>query len=148
MQFQVPQFLDVEDKIIGPFTLKQFLYLAGGAGMGYFCYHFIPYIGWMLGLGMLAFGASLGFYKYNSKPLVYVIEAGFNYLQHNRLYVWRRREKPSEKTLDLSNFKPVKHVGNMLASTGESKLNDLTWSIDVKQENEVEMKKVHSDNTI
>ena len=36
----------------------------------------------------------------------------------------------------------------MLASTGESKLNDLTWSIDVQQENEVEMKKVHSDNTI
>ena len=35
MQFQVPQFLDVEDKIVGPFTIKQFIYLAGGVGMGY-----------------------------------------------------------------------------------------------------------------
>jgi len=28
MQYQVPQFIEVEDRIIGPLTLKQFLYLA------------------------------------------------------------------------------------------------------------------------
>ena len=33
MMFSVPQFIDVEDKIIGPLTLKQFIYLAGGAGL-------------------------------------------------------------------------------------------------------------------
>ncbi len=33
MRFEVPQFIDVEDKIFGPFTFKQFLYLAGGAGL-------------------------------------------------------------------------------------------------------------------
>jgi hypothetical protein len=42
MQFQVPQFLDVEDKIIGPFTIKQFLYLAGGAGFAYLSWRYIP----------------------------------------------------------------------------------------------------------
>jgi len=26
MQFQVPQFIEIEDKIFGPLTLKQFLY--------------------------------------------------------------------------------------------------------------------------
>jgi len=30
MQYQVPQFIDIEDKIIGPLTLKQFGWLAGG----------------------------------------------------------------------------------------------------------------------
>ena len=33
MQFQVPQFIETEDKIVGPFTLRQFMYVAG-AGLG------------------------------------------------------------------------------------------------------------------
>lgn len=31
MRFQVPQFLETETKLIGPFTLIQFLWIAGGA---------------------------------------------------------------------------------------------------------------------
>ncbi|TSC80302.1 MAG: hypothetical protein G01um101429_152 [Parcubacteria group bacterium Gr01-1014_29] len=31
-QFQVPQFIEVEDKIFGPLTTKQFFYLLGGGG--------------------------------------------------------------------------------------------------------------------
>lgn len=30
MRYQVPQFVDIEDKIVGPFTLKQFLTYLGG----------------------------------------------------------------------------------------------------------------------
>ncbi|TSC61742.1 MAG: SsrA-binding protein, partial [Parcubacteria group bacterium Athens0416_74] len=32
MQFQVPQFIEVEDKIVGPLTFKQFVFIAGGLG--------------------------------------------------------------------------------------------------------------------
>jgi len=32
MRFEVPQFIEVEDKIFGPFTWKQFIYLMGGEG--------------------------------------------------------------------------------------------------------------------
>lgn len=31
MRFQLPQFIETEIKIIGPFTLKQFLWIAAGA---------------------------------------------------------------------------------------------------------------------
>ena len=33
MRFQLPQFIETEVKIVGPFTLKQFLWLAGGAAI-------------------------------------------------------------------------------------------------------------------
>ncbi|NCT02072.1 PrgI family protein, partial [Candidatus Parcubacteria bacterium] len=33
MRFEVPQFIEVEDKIFGPLTWRQFLYLSGGLGM-------------------------------------------------------------------------------------------------------------------
>ena len=41
MQFQVPQFIDVENKIIGPLSLRQFLYLAGAGLISFmlFFYH-------------------------------------------------------------------------------------------------------------
>ena len=148
MQFQVPQFLDVEDKIIGPLTIKQFIYLAGGAGLGYLSYRFVPFIGWILFLGFVGFGAALGFYKFNSKPLINAIESGLYYFKSERLYVWRKREKPEDAELDLTNFKTTKHKTGILANQSQSKLNDLTWGIDVQQENEVEAQGVHGDAVI
>lgn len=144
MQFQVPQFLDVEDKIIGPFTIKQFLYLAGGTGLGYIAVRFIPYLGWVLGLGAVGLGVMLSFYKFNGKPFIFIIESGFYFLRADHLYIWRRHEKPVTEELDLSNFKTTKHASSILANKSESKLNDLTWSIDVHQKNEVEAQKVHT----
>ena len=35
MQFQVPQKIDLEDKVIGPFTIKQFFYLLAGGMLDY-----------------------------------------------------------------------------------------------------------------
>ena len=42
MQFQVPQFIEVEDKIFGPLTFKQFVYVAGGAGLAYLVWRVSP----------------------------------------------------------------------------------------------------------
>ena len=148
MQFQVPQFLDVEDKIIGPFTVKQFIYLTGGAGLGYLGYRFIPYVGWVFFIASVCFGGALGFYKFNSKPLIFAIESALYYFKSERLYVWRKREKPQNAELDLSNFKTTKHATGILANSSQSKLNDLTWGIDVQKENEVEAQKVHTDAAI
>lgn len=134
MQFQVPQFLDVEDKVIGPFTIKQFLYLGGGFGLAYLSYRFIPWIGIPLGAGLLGIGFALAFYKYNSKPLVFLIESAFNYMQSERFYVWRRKEKVAEAGLNLNNFRLTKHKTGPSAGTISSKLSDLAWSINVPQE--------------
>ena len=43
MQFQVPQFIEIEDKIFGPLTFKQFIYLAGGGGLCFLLYTILPF---------------------------------------------------------------------------------------------------------
>lgn len=136
MQFQVPQFLDVEDKVIGPLTIKQFLYVLGGAGFAYLTYRFVPVIGLLLSAFFLALGATLAFYKFNNKPFVYIIEAAFNYLRNTRLYVWNRKERTAEVSMapDLTNFTPTKAGGAGDAQSGGSKLNEMTWLLDVKKE--------------
>ena len=145
MQFQVPQFLDVEDKIIGPLTIKQFLYLAGGLGMAYLSYRFITFFGVviLLGLGFAGFGAALAFYKFNNKPFVFLLESAFNYMRSDRFYVWRRKDKVEETGIDLNGFRPTKHLAGLSMKTISSKLSDLAWSMDVPPEKEREQK--HSD---
>ena len=38
MQFQVPQFTEAEDKIVGPLTLRQFIYIAAAGGVSVMLY--------------------------------------------------------------------------------------------------------------
>ena len=136
MQFQVPQFLDVEDKVIGPFTIKQFLYLGGGLGMAYLSYRFIPLVGPIIAMGALALGWALAYYKFNGKPFVDAIEAAFNYMTETHLYIWKRRERKEELALDLSNFKPVKHTGALSSQHTSSKLSSLSWSVGMQNNTE------------
>ena len=152
MQFQVPQFLDVEDKIVGPFTLKQFLYLIGSVGLAYMTWRYITFLGiqYLLALGWVALGGSLAFYRPNKKPLVYMIESAFNFIKSDRRFIWRRRKQEKMEThLDLGNFQSTTiGVGALPVSTsGQSKLNDLTWSMDV-QESAVDAPQSHNDSLV
>lgn len=142
MQFQVPQFLDVEDKIVGPFTMKQFLYAGGGIGLAYLFYRFIPWttIALIPMIASAAAGFALGFYPYNKRPLIFLVEAGFYYSLSKRLYVWKRVPK-KEAEMDLTNFKSTKHLRGLASATTPSKLDSTAWMIDMKSD-EVTAKKV------
>lgn len=147
MQFQVPQFIDVEDKIIGPFTIKQFLYLAGGIGLGYLCLSLIPFIGWLFAIGAVILGSMLAFYRPNKKPFVDMIESAFYFYKNTRLYVWRRKEKVGDANIhiDLENFQSIQQVASQSTlPSNTNKLNDLSWSIDVPSS--IEDKKVLGDS--
>ena len=93
MRFEVPQFIDVEDKIFGPLTWRQFLYLGGGVGMAVVIFlttNFIIFLFVGLPIGLLAL--ALAFYPVNSRPFSYFLEAMFNYITRQRLYFWRKKE--------------------------------------------------------
>jgi hypothetical protein len=133
MQFKVPQFLDIEDKIFGPFTFREFAYLAGAAGL---CYVFYKWLGLLLGiipmLLIAGFALLLTFYRPNNKPLIFMLEAGFKYFTQNKLYIWKKNtdktaNKKSQTTNENQNA--VNREGGMKLSG--SKLRDLAWSLDV-----------------
>src|SRR3989344_4734632 len=94
MKYQVPQFIEIEDKIVGPFTIKQFVYLAGGAGM---CFIIYTYVYFYLALLLIAVVASLSlalaFYKINNKPFIDFLESAFLYYTKQNLYLWKKEEK-------------------------------------------------------
>ncbi|MFM2392074.1 MAG: hypothetical protein RLZZ546_51 [Bacteroidota bacterium] len=128
MQFKVPQFLDIEDKIFGPFTFSQFAYLAGGAGICFFLYKFF---GFLIGAIPIILVASLAlaltFWRPNSKPFSDMIEAFLIYISQSRLYIWQRKKIKKEAYKQEEKEKPVIHNPKL----SNSKLRDLAWSLDV-----------------
>jgi hypothetical protein len=92
MRFEVPQFIDVEDKIVGPFTWRQFVYIAGGAGVLVTLWlvldSFFLFI--LIGLPIGALAASLAFQRVNNRPFSVFLESFFTYLTHSKVYLWRK----------------------------------------------------------
>ena len=132
MRFQVPQFIEVEDKIFGPLTFKQFLYLGGGVGMCVLLFLFLPnFLAILLSLPIAAFSLALTFYKVNEKPFINVIEAFFNYTLTNKLYIWKKEEKTMDNKQGSINKNPIEQV--YVPKLSESKLKELSWSLDIKE---------------
>ena len=93
MRFEVPQFIEIEDKIFGPLTWRQFLYLSGGVGMAVVMFFMLPFIVFViLGLPLAALSGALAFYPVNNRPFSYFLEALINYFSGQRLYLWRRQD--------------------------------------------------------
>lgn len=133
MQFQVPQFIEIEDKIFGPLTLKQFLYLGGGVGAGIVLFIYIPYklIAVLLIIPIVAFSLALAFYKVNGKSFIDVVEAAFYFYLGEKLYLWKKAEKKPETKL-TDQIQQAKAAVSVPKMSG-SKLKDLTWSLDIKE---------------
>ncbi len=92
MRFEVPQFIEVEDKIFGPFTWKQFIYLAGGAGAAVILYLLLPFILFaMIGVPIMALSGFLAFHQINNRPFSVFLESFVQYVTGKRLYLWRKK---------------------------------------------------------
>lgn len=95
MRFEVPQFIEVEDKIIGPFTWKQFVYLAGGTGAAIMLYILLPFFLFLLAAGpIVALAAGLAFFPVNNRPLSVLLESMVKYITSSRLYLWKKQDAP------------------------------------------------------
>jgi hypothetical protein len=133
MRFQVPQFIEIEDKIFGPLTIKQFIYIAGGAGLSFILFRFLPLpIAILLIVVVLGLSLSLAFYQINNKPLIYIMQSAFGYLFSNKLYLWKKKDKSPEKTKE-SLISKLNQSPIYVPKLSQSKLHDLTWSLDIKE---------------
>lgn len=129
-QYQVPQFLDVEDKIFGPMTFKQFLYTAGGLGLGFIAWTVLPStVAIFIGGPIVLFFVALAFLKVNDRPFIFVVESAIRYTFSKKLYIWKKKEKtPEKKANDIQRSTLV-----TVPKLSQSKLRDLSWELDVHE---------------
>ena len=129
-QYQVPQFIEVEDKIFGPLTLKQFLYVLGAGSLIFLLYAFLPlFLVILFGAPIAIFFAALAFYKVSGQPFIKVLEHALNHFLGARLYVWKKVER--KKATESAKAKKENQI--FLPKLTESKLKDLAWSLDIRE---------------
>ena len=143
MQYQVPQFIDVEDKIFGPFTFKQFIYMIGGVALSYVLYRFIPSLIFSAVpiIVVLVFSAALAFYRVNNRPFINVLESAFRYSIGSKLYLWKKDDKKQAIQQNRAGHGEgnkaqagaEKYAGVMVPRVSQSKLKDLAWNLDIQE---------------
>lgn len=132
MQFQVPQFIEVEDKIFGPLTFKQFIYMGGGAGACYLLWRLLPlYIAapFIVIVGGLA--AALAFFQFNGRPFILALESGFYFLLRSKLYLWNNARKKAAAPAVAAQTPEMRGEVYVPKLSG-SKLHEMAWSLDIK----------------
>lgn len=135
MRFQVPQFIEIESKIFGPLTFKQFIYLAGGAGISFLIYASLPFfIAVMFIVPVGAFVIALSFYKVNNRPFIKVTESALRYFTAPKIYIWKKEKMRLPTTLDKMTSKQQERGVNpqYAPKLNKSKLKELAWSLDIK----------------
>jgi len=133
MQFQIPQFIEVEDRIFGPLTFRQFVYLAGGAGAAYLLWRVLPlFIAAPLIAAVVGLASALAFFQYNGRPFILALEHGFSYLLHPKLYLWNNERKRTAARALTSGAPPGK-AAVYIPKLSDSKLHELAWSLDIKE---------------
>ncbi|MDQ2933200.1 MAG: PrgI family protein [bacterium] len=135
MRYQVPQFIEIEDKIFGPLTLKQFIYLAGGGGLSFVMYVLLDSLTLAIVPIILIMGLSsaFAFYKLNNKSFVEIMEAAFKFYLGGKLYIWRKENRPKPQTTTAALKDAKNYASIMVPKVSDSRLKDLTWSLDIKE---------------
>jgi len=130
MRFQIPQFIDVEDKIFGPLTLKQFIYLAGGASTAVIGVVFLgTFLGLLVSSPIIVLALALAFYKINNRPFIHAMESAFKYATKDKLYIWNKMEDESGQKKSADG----KYSSLIVPNLSGSKLKDMNWELDVKK---------------
>lgn len=137
MQFQVPQFIEVEDQIFGPFTLSQFVYMAGGAGFTAMMIYFLPfYFAVIASIPFIGLSAALAFYKVNNRPLIDLVQSMLTYYFSNNLYIWKPKDAVEIAQRQAVLAVPKKQdapQATVSTNAARNRLKDLAWSLDIKE---------------
>ena len=96
MQFNIPQFIDKEDKIVGPFTAKHLGWMFGCGAVLLVLWNLLSFSGFIIaGIFTVGIFGTLGFYRpYNQTCLSFILSV-FRFAFKPKFYLWKR--VPAEK---------------------------------------------------
>ena len=139
MRFQVPQFIEHEAKVIGPFTFRQFIYLGIPAGVAFFLYFLAPFFVFVLvGIFLGAFGFLFAFVKVGGRRLPAIIINFFNFTIAPKRYIWRKGQAPIEVS-QTQYQQPASPAGEQqpakreIQLTQKSKIKDLATRVETNK---------------
>lgn len=136
MRFEVPQFIEIEDKVFGPLTWRQFAYLGGASGLGAACFMYLPFFLFLLiAIPAAALFGALAFWPVNNRPFSIFLEAVYNYYTKTKLYLWKRTSLYTpKKVTNQSPYLPPQATHQGIQG-GEEKLSTLQRQLELNSLN-------------
>ena len=133
MQFQVPQFIDIEDKIIGPLTIKQFLYLLVAGVIIFILYNILNLLATIiLAIPVIGIACALAFVKVHNQPFINTLGNFFKFIRKPDFYVWK---KPVGKTPEITPEIIKKSPANTkIKPEAKENLQDVGWKVEIDKE--------------
>jgi len=128
-QFVVPQFIDVESKIIGPLTVRQFLTFLAGAGLMFVVFKLASF--WLAAIENLFIFALTGlfaFFKINGRPFHYFLLNMIQTLRRPILKVWNKETSAIKKKKEEKKEEPPRII--IKKHVTASRLSELSLVVD------------------
>lgn len=131
-QFVVPQFIDVEDKVIGPITVRQFIILLASGGIEFIAWKASDFTLFLLITVMNAFLTMLfAFIKINGRPVHYLFFNIIQTLRRPNLRTWHKEMNEKELKIYLQvKVDEVFKAPPPKEFTGTSRLAELALIVD------------------
>jgi membrane protein implicated in regulation of membrane protease activity len=128
MQFNVPQFIDMEDRIVGPLTAKQLGWLVLGGILLLILWNFLNTMIFIISAIFISLIViALVFLKPHGLPLTHFVVASFSFISKPKIYIWKKDtkklklEKSSQKKIERKKIikqKPdsdkIKNISSIL----------------------------------
>ncbi len=113
MRFQVPQNIDLEDRLIGPLTLWQFVYLLIGGSLTYLVWKYFPlWLFWVLGVPLALLTLAISFIKIQDQPFGHFLRWLVFYLIKPKTRLWQKKDARTDIFAEAlpSKTAPVKEA--------------------------------------
>lgn len=108
MEFTVPQFIEKEPKIVGPFTFKQFIFVGIAGALCIFLFFTLPFpLFIILAIFLLGGGFALAFLKIGKTSLPMFIKNFFSFLAKPKIYLWKKKANPPKFLRKEEEEKPI-----------------------------------------
>ena len=132
-QFTVPQFLDVEDRILGPLSVRQFVILLVGALLLFLVYKLF-FFTWFVIIGIILamMVAILAFYKPNGMPFHFFLLNLIQTTRKPKIRVWLKDLTTAELKILLNKKPEMVKVESIIlkGSLHSSSLSELSLIVD------------------
>lgn len=134
MHAQVPQYIDVEDKIIGPLTLKQFIYLLIGGGIIFLLYTILKFSAFIvIALPIALFTVLLAFFKIGNQKFGKFVVNFLGFISKPNIYAWKKL--PSQKPEEEPAPKIIEKVQAPKKIPEKKGLEETWWKIEIQERN-------------
>jgi len=133
MQFQVPQFIDIEDKVIGPLTVRQFLYILVASVIGFVLFKLVNFfIFIILIIPIAVITIAFSFLKVHNRPFIELVKNFFGFLKKPDYYIWKK-SKIIDPMEEKKIPKLIKKQAPKKKKMSKKRLQEINWRIDIEK---------------